>query len=300
MEYFIDAQNDGVILKTFLQKTVGISSAQLTALKKRPDGLCVNGMHVTVRRILNVGDCLSVAEEDVSPAETIVPVKMPLSILYEDHDYICINKPPFMPTHPSHGHYEDTLANALAAYYQEKHEPFVFRACSRLDRDTSGVVTIAKHRAAAYRFQKAHQTGTVQKSYLAILCGHLTPEADIISAPIRRMEESIILRIVAPDGMDAVTSYHVLAYGNAPDGQPLTLVSASPITGRTHQLRVHFAYRGCPILGDFLYGREEKSLIMRQALHCYQTAFKHPVLGTATITAALWDDMQLLMSYFGL
>ena len=211
-----------------------------------------------------------------------------------------LNKPPFMPTHPSHGHYTDTLANGLAYLFERRGIPFVFRSCSRLDRDTSGVVTVAKTRAAAFHFQRAHVAGEVDKEYLAVLVGHLTPMQGEIRGCIRRMEESVITRIVTEDdGAPALTRYRVLAYGKAPDGRDLTLAAAQPVTGRTHQLRVHFAHLGTPILGDFLYGEEQDALIGRQALHCRMTAFRHPISGThMTLYAAPPADFLALMQCF--
>lgn len=296
MEYRIGSEADGLTLKSYLLRTLGMSSSQLISVKKLPMGLCVNGEHVTVRYILRAGDLLTVDTEERESSDTVVPVKLPLCILYEDRDYIIANKPPRMPTHPSHGHYEDTLANALAYYYREAGEPFVFRACSRLDRDTSGVVTAAKNRAAAYRFQTAHMAGEIGKTYLAVLCGKLREPVGEIDIPIRRKEDSVITRIAAEDGAPALTRYRVLAEGVSPAGEPMTLVRADPVTGRTHQLRVHFAHAGCPIAGDFLYGREQPELISRQALHCAAVSFVHPTLGRITVSAAVPDDFRRLCS----
>ncbi len=299
MNHSITAEYDGIPVKTYLYRTLGLSGAQVTALKKQPDGITVNGAHVTVRYVLHTGDLLSLATEDSASSDNIVPTKLPLCILYEDDDIMVLDKPPMMPTHPSHGHYTDTLANGLAYYFAEKRIPFVFRSCSRLDRDTSGVVTVAKNRAAAYRFTALHTSGAVRKTYLAVLCGHLTPETGEIDAPIRREQDSVITRVTAADGAPALTRYRVLAYGQDEDGRLLTLVQAEPVTGRTHQLRVHFASRGTPILGDFLYGDAHTPHIARQALHCRTTAFPHPVSGRfMTITAPLPADFLPLCRFF--
>ena len=300
MEYRMGDAEHGMTVKSYLHRILRLSGAQVTALKKLPMGIAVNGEHVTVRYTLSAGDVLSLADEDTASSDNIVPVPMPLCVLYEDDALIAVSKPPYMPTHPSHGHYDDTLANGLAALFARRGVPFVFRSCSRLDRDTSGIVTVAKTRAAAHQFQEAHLSGEVKKEYLAVLCGRLTPAAGEISGCIRREQDSVITRVVTEDdGAPALTRYRVLAYGTAPDGRALTLVSAQPVTGRTHQLRVHFASRGCPILGDFLYGAEGDTLIGRQALHCAVTAFRHPVSRRfMTITAALPDDMGRLERYF--
>ncbi len=301
MQYRIGDAYIGTNVKTYLHRTLGLSGAQVTALKKRPDGILVNGAHVTVRYELKPGDILSLATEDDISSENIVPTKLPLCILYEDDALMVLDKPPMMPTHPSHGHYTDTLANGLACYFMEKNMPFVFRSVSRLDRDTSGIVTVAKNRAAAHRFTKMHVNGEIRKEYIAVLCGTLTPKSGEISAAIRRQADSVITRIVTEDGdgAPALTRYRVLSYGSDGDGAPLTLVAAEPVTGRTHQLRVHFASRGCPILGDFLYGDETTPHIRRQALHCSKTAFIHPVSGRMmTVTAPLPADFHPLMRFF--
>ena len=300
MDYRMTEKEHGMTVKTYLHTVLRLSGAQITALKKDPLGICVNGAHVTVRYLLQTGDVLALADADTDSSDNIVPTEMPLNILSEDDAIMVLNKPPFMPTHPSHGHYTDTLANGLAHLFETRGIPFVFRSCSRLDRDTSGLVTVAKTRAAAYHFQCAHTAGEVDKEYLCVLVGHLTPEAGEIGGCIKRMEDSVITRIVTEnDGAPALTRYRVLAYGTAPDGRALTLCAAQPITGRTHQLRVHFAHLGCPMLGDFLYGEDQDALIDRQALHCRMTAFYHPVSGRRmTLYAAPPDDFLALMRYF--
>ena len=300
MDYRITECEQGITVKAYLRTILRLSGAQITALKQDPLGILVNGAHVTVRYVLQSGDTLSLADRDEDSSDNIVPTEMPLDILYEDDAIMVLNKPPFMPTHPSHGHYTDTLANGLAYLFAKRQIPFVFRSCSRLDRDTSGLVTVAKTRAAAYHFQRAHTAGEVEKEYLCVLVGHLTPAVGEITSCIKRQEDSVITRIVTEDdGAPARTLYRVLAYGTAPDGRALTLCAAQPVTGRTHQLRVHFAHLGCPMLGDFLYGQENDALIGRQALHCRMTAFAHPVSGNRmTLYASLPDDFRELLQYF--
>lgn len=297
MEYRISQNEDGMLLKAYLLSTLHLSRTQLTVLKKDPLGILVDGEHVTVRHVLKNGEVLSVATEDEADGGSIVATELPICILHEDDDYIVLAKPPHMPTHPSHGHYEDTLANALAWEYRERGVPFVFRACSRLDRDTSGVVTVAKHRAAAYHFHKLHLSGNVEKEYLAILCGVPAQREGVICAPIAREAELVILRTVRDDGREAITRYKTLACGKTPDGRDISLVSATPVTGRTHQLRVHFAHIGTPIMGDFLYGCEDKAYIDRQALHAYRTSFVRADGTNISAVAPLPPDMEALLTY---
>lgn len=256
-----------------LKYELKLPSSIITFLKKKDRGIVLNGERVTVRKTIKVGDLLELEYTDEKTAveeSNILPVKLPLDIIYEDNDVIAVNKPPYMPTHPSHNHYDDTLANALRYYFDSKDIPFIFRSVNRLDNLTSGIVLVAKNRLSAARLSDNIAKGRVSKGYIAVLHGSPeTPEGEIC-APIRRVEKSIITRSVYDDGANAVTRYRTL-YKN----DMYSLVKAIPITGRTHQLRVHFSHIGHPICGDTLYGHPSH-FITRQALHAYETAFTHP------------------------
>ena len=186
---------------------------------------------------------------------------------------MALDKPAGMPTHPSRGHYDDTLANGLAFMFGKRGRPFVFRAVNRLDRETSGIVLVAKDRLAASEYSALMCDGRIHKSYIAILNG--TPEKEgTIDAPIRRKPGSTMLRETcsADDegAKPAVTRYRLLAV--SPD-RKVSMVLAEPVTGRTHQIRVHFASIGCPLVGDGLYGTAESfptdadGMISRHAPH---------------------------------
>ena len=299
MDITVTKAIDGMTVKDWLYKN-GISRGLITHLKKLERGITVNGEHATVRRVLYEGDVLSLAIDDRAEDEndSLVPTEMPLDIIYEDDDMIAVNKPPNMPTHPSIGHFDDTLANGLAYYFSSRGIPFVFRAVNRLDRNTSGIVLVAKNRVSAARLGELMKSGKIQKNYVAILGGVLTPLAGEINAPIRRREASIILREVcsadAPGSKRALTAYETLA-----ENGECSIVRAEPITGRTHQLRVHFAYMGAPIVGDGMYGTAETSPtkydreMSRHALHA--SALKID-LGEKqlTLNAELPRDMRLL------
>ena len=269
MTFTITKEYSGKTVLSFLKSKLKISSSALSALKRDPIGIRANGEHVTVRYILQEGDLLSVNEIDLPEDgnEAIIPVKMPLNVIYENDDILLIDKPPHMPTHPSHGHTDDTLANAVAYIYKEREIPFVFRPIGRLDRNTSGISLIAKHSIAASYMYYARQKSMMGKRYLAILEGRV--EADgcfhTIETHMKRQTESIIVRCVS-EGDDeqsfiAITKWKLL-YTN----DKISVVEAIPITGRTHQLRVHFAHIGHPILGDDVYG-SESDIIDRHALH---------------------------------
>lgn len=265
-------------------KSLSLSSKMIKFLKYRNDGIKVNGKHVTVRYILKDGDLLSLTLEDTSSSDSATPYELPLDIVYEDDSIIVVNKPPFMPTHPSHGHHDDTLANALAFYFKRKNIPFVFRPINRLDRNTSGLVIVAKNKIAAAKVTEYMKRGLIKKSYIAILSGSLPSptvtttlngiELGIISAPIRRSAKSIIVREVcdiSDVGAEAATTYYRILKRS----ETHTMVEAFPQTGRTHQLRVHFASLGFSIIGDELYGAPH-DMINRHALHAHTLTLPHP------------------------
>lgn len=250
----------------------GFSNNQIKRLKSLDDGILLNGQRVTVRRLLSPGDILSLRLEDDGDNPSLVPTELPLSILYEDENIIALDKPAGMPTHPSHGHFEDTLANGLAFLFRKRGEPFVFRAVNRLDRGTSGIVLVAKNSKAAADLSEAMKAGMIKKTYVALVNGNMSGRG-VIDRPIRRQAESIITREVCdidlPRAKRAVSEYRVISSGGG-----WSFVELNPVTGRTHQLRVHLSSVGHPIAGDGLYGTAETTptaldrLFDRPALHC--------------------------------
>lgn len=289
----------GLSIKEILIDELGFSKRAIAALKARPDGILLNGEHATVRAKVNEGDVLIINCEDMeSNEEKLVPSSTLPDIIYEDEHIVAVNKPPFMPTHQSQGHFYDTLANSLAYYFTKQGRPFVFRSVNRLDRNTSGVVLVAKSRIAAAKLSEEMKRDGIKKSYIAILDGTLGHNSGTIETYIRRAQKSIILREVCgecEDGKIAITNYRVLARANG-----LTLVEAEPRTGRTHQLRVHFSHLGAPILGDDLYG-SASPLIERHALHARKLNFVHPdSRKVISIQADLPSDMrEIIEKNFG-
>ena len=294
MIYKISADESGKTVKEILRYGVGLSLAFTKQLKFLDNGIMLNGERVTVRKTVCEGDILFLATEDVQKDGVLTPTKLPLDIIYEDEYIVIPNKSANMPTHPSHNHRGDTLADALAYKYQEEGFPFVFRAISRLDRNTSGLVLIAKDRISASRLSDSMKSGDISKKYIAILEGELECDEGVIDTYIKREAQSIIFRKVCTeneDGDRAITKYKVLAKNNG-----YTLVLASPITGRTHQLRVHFSHIGAPILGDDMYGHESE-LISRHALHAMTLGFIHPrTQSSLTVSAPPSEDMARLIS----
>lgn len=295
MQWIVNEKDDGRMLRDWIRQNVRISGKMLKYLKYQNDGILVNGERCTVRRVLRTGDTVTLAFSDHESAAELAPVDIPLEILYEDGEVVVPSKPPQMPTHPSHNHHDDTLANALAFRYRQMAVPFVFRTINRLDRDTSGAVLIARNKFAAGILSKAMQNGDIKKTYLAILEGVMQEEQGVIEKYLHRTAESIIVREVcsanAPDAEYARTEFRVLARGAA-----CTLVEATPITGRTHQLRVHFASLGHPICGDTLYGIPN-GRISRQALHAVRLVFPHPMHGAPIgVHAPVPEDMKALIA----
>ena len=294
MDILIDESLDGQCVRRVLQVELKLSTKMIKSLKYRPLGIAVNGKAVTVRHILSLGECLTLAIEDEESSSALTPVDLPLDILYEDEDIVIPSKSADMPTHPSHDHYTDTVANALAFRYAKEGIPFVFRPINRLDRNTSGLLLICRNKRAAGRMTQAMQKGEIQKTYLAVCTGEMQEQTGVIDAPLHRTKESIIVREVCspitPDADAAYTEYRVLATENG-----YSLVLVRPLTGRTHQIRVHFAHAGHPLVGDDLYGTPTP-LIDRHALHAYQLSFPHPMKEERmTLSAPLCADMLALI-----
>ena len=252
-----------MLLKDYLRR----SGYSVTLLKKvKFAGLYLNGERVTVRATVKNGDHLRVDHPDEQ--SEIEPMSIPLRVLYEDEELLAVDKPTNMPTHPSRGNSLPTLANAVMGMYGGD---FVFRSVNRLDRDTSGIVLIAKTQMSAGTMSEAMKSGAFRKRYECIVEGTPTPDRGVIDQPIEREQEGSVKRIVRPDGKRALTEYEVIA--NLCDR---SLCGILLHTGRTHQIRVHMAYIGHPLVGDFLYGRRESGEFY---LRCTEIEFPHPKTG---------------------
>lgn len=270
--YEITESDAGSRIGDFLRKR-GYSRHIVIHLKQTEGGIMKNGEPVYVSQTLKKGDVLTVTILEESPSETIRPVPMDLDIVYEDEDIMVINKPANMPIHPSINNYENTLANGVAHYFAVQGVPFTYRCINRLDRDTTGLLIIAKHMLSASILADMIKRREIHREYLAIASGEVPPEG-VIDAPIARKEESVIERCVDfTRGERAVTHFKRLEYRNG-----YSLVSLKLETGRTHQIRVHMKYLGYPLIGDFLYNPDYR-ILDHQALHSYRLCFCHPITG---------------------
>ncbi len=274
-------------------RSKGFSRQSIIALKKLPESILLNGKWCYVNERLSADDCLTVylVEKEASP--NIVPCPIPLDILYEDEDILVVNKPAGMPVHPSLNHYEGTLANGVAHYFEQQGVPYVFRCTNRLDKDTSGLVLLSKHMVAAGILSTMIAERNIHREYLALVSKgeKPLPDTDTVNAPIARCSDSLISRCVDfQKGERAVTHYKKLKQKDGYD-----LISLHLETGRTHQIRVHMSYLGHPLLGDSLY-HGNMELIKRQALHSHKLSFPHPITREPmTFTAPVPADMERLI-----
>ena len=285
--YTISPEDDGCILRDFLSQQ-GFSRHILVGMKPYSDSLLLNGERPFLNRVLKAGETLAVTLRDEVSSEKIPPVELPLSILYEDEDILLINKPANMPIHPSQGNYDNTLANAVAWYYQQKGETFVYRCINRLDRDTTGVLVLAKNALSAALLSNMMQQRQIHRTYLAVVEG-MPPSKGIIDAPIGRVCDSTIERQVDFEhGERAVTHYQLLKSCGK-----YSLIQLNLETGRTHQIRVHMKHIGHPLPGDFLYNPNYQDF-QRQPLHSWKLEFHHPITAESlTFQASLPEDMHL-------
>ena len=284
----------GKSVRQFLQEELSFSAHQISRLKFQEEGIRIGGEKVYVSHVLKEGEVLTVGlTEQVlrrdteggrpgkiweAPAPELS--KYPLQVLYEDSDLLIVNKPAGMVCHPSPGHYSDTLANQAAAHLGGTGTAMDMRVTGRLDRDTSGIVTFAGNSEAAAMIQRQREDGRLIKIYLALAEGRFELSEGAVDCPLRREAPGSPRMICAPDGKTARTFYRVLAETEGPDGDPRTLLACRIEHGRTHQIRVHMAHIGHPLVGDPLYGNG--TLRETMGLHAWKLSLQKP-FGTERI-----------------
>jgi 23S rRNA pseudouridine1911/1915/1917 synthase len=292
LQWTINSLNAGKLVREFL-KEQHISKTALTDIKFKGGRITVNNQEVTVRYPLQHGDQIAVQFPDEEPSDGVKGERIPLKIIYEDEYLLVVTKPPGMNTIPSREHPNGSLANALIGYYEQIGLRATVHIVTRLDRDTSGIVLVAKHRHTHHLLSEQQRNGTVKRLYEAFAHGAFLEPKGTIEKPIGRKSDSIIERIVREDGQYAVTNYTVKR-----SFPHFTWLELQLETGRTHQIRVHLSYIGHPLLGDDLYGGN-LDRIKRQALHCREISFVHPFAQKRMVFSSdLPEDMKEILAEF--
>ena len=264
LRYTVPPENEGCKLGLFLRMQ-GVTAGLIKSVKYDGDGFYADDQPIRTNEPVHAGQCIRFAlppEQETS----VTPQPVPFSIAYEDDFAAVLNKPAGIAVHPTLNYPLGTLANGYAALMEARGESPVFRPVNRIDKDTSGLVLAAKNAYAAPLLAR-----NVEKLYYAVAEGELPLGEGVIDAPIGRRGDSIIGRCVTPEGKPSRTEYTII---KVQDG--LSLAACVPVTGRTHQIRVHFASIGHPLAGDDLYGGS-RARIGRQALHCAKQTFRVPV-----------------------
>jgi len=289
LNYQVKTTEAGFTAEKVLRQNLGFSRGMVRRLK-RTGGVLVNGQAFYLNRRLQEGDllCVNLHFDEFTDAP---PQPIPIDIVYEDEHILVVDKPPDMLVHPLKHEPLDTLANAVLYHYIENNTEPVFRPVSRLDRNTSGLVVVAKHAHAGFRLTSQLGTGELRREYLAVVHGLVAQKQGSIDLSIARCRDSKIKQMVHPDGRRAQTFYNVEEYlaGN-------TLLKLRLTTGRTHQIRVHMSHLGHPLVGDTLYGGREEE-INRQALHCCRIRLLHPITGgPLVLEAPLPEDIRRIFN----
>lgn len=287
--YSVTANDEKLLVKGLLKRRLGFSSRLLRKMKNL-GGVYKNDLPAKMNASLAIGDIVSISFPEEK--SEFVPQDISITVAYEDEDLLLINKQPGIVVHPTKGHPTGTIANGLMRYMETSSQSFKIRFVNRLDMDTSGLVIVAKNSFCQDELSRQMSADTVVKKYVAVVKGIIEMESGTIDLPIGKATEGDVMRMVHSEGMASITHYKVLERFK----KGYTLVEIKLDTGRTHQIRVHMAHIGHPIVGDNLYGSEEIMLIERHALHAKSLSFRHPVKGhTVSVNTDIPDDMINLL-----
>lgn len=279
-------------LNDFLKEIIGVSTNQIRDFK-RHKVLKVNEMKMSLSAKVRIGDVIKA--KFIEPAHMIFPEDIPISICYEDMDVVCVNKDKEMVAHPTKGHPEHTMSNALRFYGLSKGEDYKPRLINRLDMNTTGIIVFGKNPYSQHHISEQMQDNSIKKSYLAIVQGRLKEAQGTIDNYIYKTDDGIKRAVSdSKEGKRCITQYQVVE-----EFQDYSLIELNLITGRTHQIRVHMSHLGHPIMGDFLYGADvalaQKYEIERQLLHSHKLFFHSPRNGDVQVIAQPPEDMQKLL-----
>ena len=273
VKYMVTQEGNGVKIRDYMKDTLNLSGRFIrnSAMGKR---LMVNGKEVRLSYKLSEGEEIQV-KVTKDESQEIEGEDLNIQVVYEDDDLLIVNKPPYIVVHPTKSHPTGTLANGVIFHFRKNNDNSIVRLVSRLDRDTSGLIMIAKNQFSHMMLAKYMEKGLIEKSYLAIIHGKLKEKEGTIDRPIGRPTNETIKRAVLEDGQRSITHYKVLEEFS--DSELVQLILE---TGRTHQIRVHLSYEGHPIYGESLYSKfNDEDLINRQALHAYRLKLPHPRSG---------------------
>lgn len=295
LELKISGENAGRDVRSFLYQEMGLTTKKISSVKFDSQGIMLDGKRVTVRKKVSEGQTLAVLLNDTEwKEEKIVPMDMELDILYEDEDLLFINKPAGIVCHPSQGHYGDTLINGVRAYFEKQQERSSIHLIGRLDKDTSGIVGIAKNSVTAERMTVQRGGGTLRKEYLALVSGRPALKEGYIDIPMEEYRDKLDNNKLKMRRSDETTGKKTGTYYRVKTAfRDYSLCALTLATGRTHQIRFHMAEIGCPLLGDALYGAGPVQNLGRAALHAETVRFLHPFSGKAVyLKAEMPDDMK--------
>lgn len=273
VKYTVTKEGNGTKIRDYMKEELNLSGRFIrnSAMGQR---LMVNGKVVRLSHKLAEGDEIQV-KVTKEESQDIQGEDLNIQVIYEDDDLLVVNKPPFMVVHPTKSHQTGTLANGIIYHFRSNNDDSIVRLVSRLDRDTSGLIMIAKNQFSHMNLAKSMEQDLIEKSYLAIVHGHLKEREGTIDRPIGRPTNETIRRAVLEDGQRSITHYKVIE-----EFKEASLVQLLLETGRTHQIRVHLSYEGHPIYGESLYSEfNDEELIHRQALHAFRLKLPHPRSG---------------------